>query len=125
MPTSMSVENARKYQHSTPCISSRRSHTSHKPAFMVCVKILLTILVIISCLYSHLFTVISRHSEVRKIKAIIAARPTTVAVLFANSHIRTLRQEPCHPLRLILSDNGTAGLQKYLRQVRRNTSFAA
>jgi hypothetical protein len=58
-------------------------------------------------------------------KAIIAARPTTAAVIFANSHIRTLREEACRPLHLILSDNGKADLQKYLRQVRRNISFAA
>jgi hypothetical protein len=58
-------------------------------------------------------------------KAIIAARATTVAVIFTNSHIRTLRDEGCRPLRLILPDNRKADLQKYLRQVRRNISFAA
>ncbi|PNF35911.1 hypothetical protein B7P43_G06973 [Cryptotermes secundus] len=60
--------------------------------------------------------VTSRHSDVLQMKAIVAARPTTVAVIFANSHIRTLREEGCRPLRLIISDNGKAGLQKYLRQ---------
>jgi hypothetical protein len=64
------------------------------------------------------------HADVLKMKAIIAARPTTMAVIFANSHIRALREQPCRPLLLILADD-TASLQKYLGQVRRNISFVA
>jgi hypothetical protein len=123
MATSVSIEKARKPSaFYAVYFLKTKPHITQKTAFMVCVKILLTLLFIISCI-CYLFTVISRHSDVLKMKAIIAARPATVAVIFANSYIRTVRQEPC--LRLILSDNGTAGLQKYLGQVRRNISFAA
>lgn len=80
---------------------------------------------LISFIYCCLFADTRRHSDVLQMKAVIAARPTTVAVILANSHFRTVREEPCRPLRLLLAGNDTVGLQTYLAQVRGKASFVA
>jgi hypothetical protein len=64
-----------------------------------------------------LFAEVSKHTAVLKMKALTAVRPATVAVIFDTSHISKLRQEPCRPFFISLSDNGTTSLQKYLTKV--------
>ena len=78
--------------------------------------------ILISLCFSF-FTEVKKQTAVLTVKSLIAHRPATVAVIFDTSHIRNLRQEPCRPLFVILSDNGTTAVQKYLKKVQQNTSF--
>jgi len=75
-------------------------------------------------LYFSFFTEVNKQTAVLKMKSLIAQRPATVAVIFDTSHINNLRQEHCRPLFVILSDNGTTAMQKYLKKVKQNISFA-
>jgi hypothetical protein len=72
---------------------------------------------------SSLLTEVGKQTAVLKIKSLIAHRPATVAVIFDTSHISNLRQDACRPLFVILSDNGTTAVQKYLQKDKKNTSF--
>ena len=58
-------------------------------------------------------------------KSLVALRPATIAVIFDTSRISKLRHEPCRPLLVILSDNGTTTMQKYLNKVKQNTSLTS
>jgi hypothetical protein len=83
---------------------------------------LLTLLTILIFCFS-LFAEVSKHTALLKMKALVAVRPATVAVIFDISLIRNLRQEPSRPFFVIISDNGTTALQKYLQKVKQDTSF--
>jgi len=76
-------------------------------------------------LYFTFFTEVNKQTAVLTMKSLIAIRPATVAVIFDASHIRNLTQEPCRPLFVILSDNGTTAMQKYPKKVKQNISFTS
>jgi hypothetical protein len=76
-------------------------------------------------LYFTFFTEVNKRTAVQTMKSLIALRPAAVAVIFDTSHISNLRQEPCRPLFVILSDNGTTAMQKYPKKVKQNTSFTS
>ena len=84
-----------------------------------------TLMTILISLYFSFFTEVNKQTAVRTMKSLIALRPATVAVIFDTAHISNVRKEPCRPLFVILPDNGTAVMQKYLKKVKQNPSLTS